>query len=117
LKESRTLSQEVRHITTGNESVRLGIGEKKVLAAVAQYPEGVTREQLTVLTGYRRSSRDTYLQRLRAAGWVHIGARVFATPEGIAALGDDYTPLPSGLALQTYWLGRLPEGERKILEV
>jgi hypothetical protein len=33
--------------------------------AVAQYPEGVTREQLSVLTGYKRSSRDTYVQRLR----------------------------------------------------
>src|SRR6185312_5032994 len=45
-------------------------GEHAILTAAAQYPDGVSREQLTVLTGYKRSSRDTYLQRLGQAALV-----------------------------------------------
>jgi chromosome segregation and condensation protein ScpB len=30
---------------------------------------------------------------------------------------NDYAPLPTGDALREYWLPRLTEGERKILEV
>jgi hypothetical protein len=96
--------------------VTIGKGERTILAAVAQCRDGATRAQLTVLTGYKRSSRDTYLQRLRAAELVDIAGDVLtATPAGIATLGDDYEVLPTGRDLQHYWLERLPEGERAIL--
>ncbi len=92
-------------------------GERAVLIAAAQF-DGVEREQLTVLTGYKRSSRDAYIQRLKERGFVSVsGATVSITPEGEAALPDDYEPLPTGADLRAYWLGRLPEGERRILEV
>jgi hypothetical protein len=95
----------------------LGKGERIVLTAVAQHPGGVTREQLTVLTGYARSSRDTYLQRLGQAGYVSpVGAFIKATALGIEALGD-FEPLPTGDALRAYWLRELPEGERRVLQV
>lgn len=97
---------------------RLGAGERAVLTAAAQHASGVSREQLTVLTGYRRSSRDTYLQKLKAAGLVGlVGDRYHATTEGAAALGGDFKPLPTGDELREHWLsnGRLGEGERKIL--
>jgi len=98
--------------------MHLGPGERAVLTAAAQYPAGVARDQLTVLTGYKRSSRDTYIQRLAAGGLVEIvGGLVAATDAGLAALGPDFEPLPVGDALREYWLGRLPEGERKVLEV
>lgn len=97
---------------------RLGKGEVRILTAVAQYPEGATREQLTILTGYRRSSRDTYLQRLRQAGLVDDGGGMLvATDAGVAFLGPDFEPLPTGEALREYWMARLPEGERRILAV
>jgi hypothetical protein len=94
----------------------LGKGERKVLIAVAQYPDGVMREQLTVLTGYRRSTRDAYLQRLSAGGFVEItnGGAIRASGVGVEALGD-FEPLPTGDELRAYWLERLPEGERRIL--
>jgi hypothetical protein len=93
-------------------------GEQKILMACAQYDEGCTREQLTVLTALKRSTRDTYIQRLRERGFVDsAGEMIIATTEGIAALGDSYEPLPTGDALREYWLGRLPEGERRILEL
>lgn len=96
------------------------IGEKRILTAIAQHhPDGVTREQLTVLTGYTRSSRNTYLQRLRQRGHVEEFAtdgRIRVTEEGIKFLGSEYEPLPTGSALREYWLGKLGGGEQKILD-
>jgi hypothetical protein len=78
----------------------------------------VRREQLTVLTGYKRSSRDAYVQRLRERGYIgHEGNRILATRDGIVALGADYEPLPTGSAFREHVLGKLPEGERRVLEV
>jgi len=93
-------------------------GERATLIAASQYSEGVERNQLSVLTGYRRSSRDAYLFRLKQKEFIEErGGRIVATPSGIEALGNRYEPLPEGKELQNYWLERLPEGERKILEI
>jgi hypothetical protein len=94
-------------------------GERVILTAIAQHTEeGVSREQLTVLTGYKRSSRDTYLQRLAARGLtVENGDGIQATPEGIEALGDRFQPLPTGAALREHHLHKLPAGEREVLRV
>jgi hypothetical protein len=101
---------------TGKPST-LPRGELATLKAIAQYPGGATREQLSVLTGYKRSSRDAFIQRLKDKGYVGTGGGpCVALQAGIDALGSDYEPLPTGAALQDYWLGRLPEGERKTLE-
>lgn len=95
-----------------------GAGEAKILAAIAQHRNGVTREQLTVLTGYKRSSRDTYLQRLKAAGAIESnGERITVTDAGTKALGANFTRLPTGARLREHWLAELPEGEAKILTV
>lgn len=88
-------------------------GERAVLAAMAQFPAGVTPSQLSLFVGLRQSSRNAYVARLRAKGLVERGALV-ATPAGLAALGD-YEPLPTGDALREHWLRELPEGEAKIL--
>ncbi len=97
---------------------KLPPGERAILIAAAQYSDGVDRDQLSVLTGYKRSSRDAYIQRLREKGLVEITGNVLvATPDGVLALGSDYRRLPTGEALQEYWRARLPEGERKVLEI
>jgi hypothetical protein len=93
-------------------------GEKATLVAAAQYPDGLTREQASILTGYKRSSRDTYIQRLIGKGYVSVvGGYIVATDAGVAALGVDYEPLPVGEDLQRYWLERLPPGEKAVLEI
>lgn len=103
--------------TTESSNGTLPKGERAVLIAVAQHGE-VDREQLTVLTGYKRSSRDTYLQRLRERGYITIeNSTIAVTDSGTEALGDGFEPLPTGRALQQYWMGRLTGGERVILGV
>jgi hypothetical protein len=95
----------------------LAKGERIVLTAIAQYGDGITKSTLTVLTGYKRSSRDTYLSKLRQAGLVEEDGEFWkATRDGIARLGRDYDPLPTGGALREHWLTRLPGGEMKILQ-
>ena len=89
-------------------------GEGKILRAVLQF-ENPTKDELTTLTGYKRSTRDAYIQRLRNRDFVvEQGGRVMATDAGREAIGD-FEPLPTGTALQEYWLARLPEGEAKVL--
>ncbi|MDR3406359.1 MAG: hypothetical protein P4L99_27995 [Chthoniobacter sp.] len=95
----------------------LGAGERRCLVAIAQHTSGVTAEQLTILTGYKKSSRNTYLQRLTSAGLAEkTRDRIVATEAGVAELGRDYERLPTGIALQDYWLGRLSGGEKAILQ-
>jgi hypothetical protein len=94
----------------------IGKGERIILTAIAQYgDQGVTRAQLTVLTGYKRSSRDTYLQRLSSQGLIELRDGAIAVTElGLGVLGDRFEPLPTGAALRDYWLRELPEGERRL---
>lgn len=120
------VAQTVEHSTRNREVARstrvassnghLPIGERKILVALLQYARAVSRESLTVLTGYKRSSRDAYIQRLREKGYLAIsGSDVVATEAGVAAL-PEVEPLPTGEALQEWHLSRLPIGERAILE-
>lgn len=96
----------------------LPIGEQKILTACGQYPEGATREQLTILTGYKRSSRDAYIQRLIQKDYVRAdGGLVAITDDGFERLGPDFEALPTGEALQQYWLERLPIGEGAMLRI
>lgn len=97
----------------------LGKGETTVLKAIAQQgEEGITRGHLTTLTGYKRSTRDTYLQRLAAQGYTGNigGGRITISSTGLDKLGD-FDPLPTGQDLREHLLNTLPEGESKILGI
>jgi hypothetical protein len=98
-----------------DDAEQLGSGERAVLVAVAQHGDaGVSREQVTVLTGFKTSTRNAYLQRLRLKGLV--GDEPFvATERALALLGPDFEPLPTGSALLTHWLDQLPSGEAEVL--
>jgi Helicase HerA, central domain len=115
LRASKPLKERVQH--TNGSSANLPPGERATLTALIQYPEGLQRGQLTVLTQYKRSSRDAYIQRLREKGFVETaGDTVKATEVGILAL-PDAEPLPTGVELQEHWLRELPSGEAKVLQV
>jgi hypothetical protein len=100
-------------VTAGETA--LPSGEAATLRALIQYTSGLERRQLTVLTGYKRSTRDAYIARLRDRGFVELaGEQVRVTREGVAAM-PGAEPLPTGHALQDYWIQRLPSGEGRIL--
>ena len=117
LARESQVSKTAASSSNGNGDVSLGIGERRCAIAIAQHPNGVTREQLTTLTGYKRSTRNTYLQRLLSAELVRdeIG-RFLITNAGIDWIGSDYQPLPTGRELQEYWVQKLPRGESVIFQ-
>lgn len=99
------------------DSIVSGPGEKKILVAVGQFTAGLRREQLTGLTGYKRSSRDTFIQRLRAKALIaESSGTIMITDAGVTALGTDYEPLPTGQALQDHWKQRLSGGELNLFQ-
>jgi hypothetical protein len=61
---------------------RLPGGERKVLEVlIERYPNAVARAEPDEATGYRWSSRDTHLQRLRARQLVALVGGVRASEE------------------------------------
>ncbi len=105
-------AREIVHVDSGD----LPEGENRILTRIAQYAEGVTAKQLTVLTGYKRSTRNTYLQRLSQKGAVEKrGDRIYITDVGRQLV--NFMLLPTGEDLRAYWLSELPEGERAILKI
>lgn len=109
---STTPKRVVPHLTpNGNGSKStLPKGELAIMKAIAQYPNGASREQLTQLTGYKRASRDAYILRLKGKGF--ITGDLTPTQSGIDALGGNYEPLPTREALIQYWLNKLPKGQK-----
>lgn len=99
-----------------------GPGEKmpaaarKMLTALAQYPDGLARAKVGILAGYSPSSGhfDNILGWLRSQGYATKGTPIQATAEGLRALGS-YEPLPTGRALLEYWLTQLAKGEAAML--
>jgi hypothetical protein len=92
-------------------------GERKVLQAVAAHQEGIDRKQLSVLVGYRKSTRNIYVGRLATKGFVDASNhRIRVTEAGAALLGPDFQAIPpSGQALQDFWMAKLPKGEAALL--
>lgn len=91
--------------------------ERKILTALAQYPEGRAKNQVAVLTGYAVNGGgfNNALSSLRTKGWIEgAGHLCRITHPGRIALGS-YEPLPTGRALQDYWLAQLAKAERAIL--
>ncbi len=104
----------------GDSDGALSKGERAILSVLAQHADdGASREHLTVATGYKRSTRDSYLQRLGTKGLVDMvpTGRFVPTDDGIRALGDAATPLPRGPALLDHYMATLPGGEGPVLAV
>lgn len=105
-------------MTTG-PGEKLPTGERKILTALAQYPEGRNKTQVAILTGYSSKGGGfaNYLYTLRKKGWIEGGGDLLTvTDAGIEALGT-YEPLPTGQELLNHWLGQLGRAEREALRV
>jgi len=89
-------------------------GIHAILQACRASANGCTRAQLTLLTGYKRSTRDAYIARGAAAGWLAVGERITLTAAGVKECGPAQ-PVLRGRALLERYVETLPEGESKVL--
>ena len=101
----------------GSEPVALGKAHRAILSVLAQFPEGRTKRQLGMLAGYsaKGGGFNNALGTLRSAGLIERGEPITATAAGIAAIGDQWEPLPEGPALAEHWIGTLSKAEGLIL--
>ena len=109
----------VRRQGAGPGDASLGGGERKILAALAQYRNGRTKQQVAILTAYSHNGGgfNNYVSALRSKGYLEGEAGALRITEaGLRALGE-YQPLPTGRALFEHWLGQLGKAEREILRV
>jgi len=101
-------------VSTPDEA--LSKGEAQTLQAILTLPHSASREALSVLTGYKRTSRNEYLRQLMVRGFItEDSSGIVATETGRAAM-PNFEPVPTGVALQKFWLEKLGPGERKFLE-
>lgn len=94
-------------------------GALAMLKIIAMYGTvgGVSSEGILVMTGYKATSRRVYLGELKSKGLAYEEGGLFLpTADGIAILGTDYSPLPTGSGLKDYWLENLTGGELQIFE-
>ena len=105
---------------TSEGPAALGKADRMILATLAQHPEGLSRVQVALLTGYTHKSSTirNALGALRTAGFItKSGEPIQATAEGVAAAGDVELLPPAGPELVAYWRSRLGQAERSILDV
>ena len=113
--KNETAGEQEEHVTGGE---KMPLAERKVLRALAQYPEGRRKNQVALLTGYAVSGGgfNNALSSLRSKTWV-MGREVLKiTDEGQAALGPGETLPAPGPALVEAWALRLPKADRLILQ-
>ncbi len=95
----------------------LAKAERSILSVLAQFPEGRSRSQLAMLSGYSSKSGgfNNSLAKLRTAELINRGDPIRATSDGLVAIDGLYEPLPTGRALVEHWNSKLGKAERMIL--
>jgi uncharacterized protein len=96
---------------------KLAAGERIILIALAQYPQGRSKVQVAVLTGYTATGGfNNYLGALRSRRLIEgDGDRLTINDAGTRVLGS-WESLPTGSDLVDYWRNRRGKAERLILE-
>ena len=104
-----------------NSQRKLQRAEHRILTVLAQYPQGRTKTQLAVITGYAKSGGGftNAISALRSKGLIDGDNKEQLTinQEGVSALGNSWKPLPVGQELYEYWIRQLSKAERSILGV
>jgi hypothetical protein len=102
----------------GDASAEVGAGGKRrILAALAQYPDGMNQRKLSILVDIapKGGTWRTYMAELRGKGWVDGGKdHMRITDAGLEALGH-YEPLPTGDELVQYWRNRLGDSGKRAI--
>mgnify|MGYP001590497589 CR=1 FL=1 len=118
VKAVKLASDRLRNsLKAGKADVKPGM--RKILTALAQYPQkGLSAKQIGIHANVSCTSGtfNTYIGQANREGWIEGGrGGMKITEAGLDALGD-FTPLPTGGALLTYWLGALEPGAARILQ-
>jgi hypothetical protein len=94
----------------------LSKAQRAILTVLAQFPDGRTKRQVGMLTGYstKGGGFNNALGALRTSGLIERGEPITATDAGLAALGN-WEPLPEGPALIDHWMGQLGKAEGLVL--
>jgi hypothetical protein len=108
------VSKPVNHRADSVETLDgpLKSGERRILTALAQYPEGRSKVQVAVLTGYAANGGgfNNYLGALRSRGMIQgDGDRLTITDGGMEALGS-WEPLPDRLGADRVLAGSVGQG-------
>jgi hypothetical protein len=101
----------------GSSEVGKG-GIRRMLTALAQCPDGLTKDQIGVRAGLssKSGSFGVYLGRMRSSGWVEDRqGKIFISDGGLQALGS-YEELPRGSELLEYWMKELGGGKARMLQ-
>lgn len=96
----------------------LSKADKALLTALVQFPAGLSKVRLSLISGYsvKSSSFANALGALRSAGFVEKGSDpIRATEAGIAAV-PDAPPAPMRAEILDYWRARLGKAERAFLD-
>ncbi len=108
-----------------NGIVVLDKAQRAVLMTLANFPDGLTAVRVSLLTGYKRSTRNRILQELKSMGLVieeNRGDRekraIKATDAGTQALhgSGGIAPLPPRHATRAEWKTRLPSGNATVFD-
>lgn len=102
---------------SGAPPSELGKAERAILAAVASYPIGLTREQLAFLADYHPRSKGftNALGTLRSRGLITPGFPAEATTEGRDAAAGQVEVFDVGEQLADVWVSRFGRAEAAIL--
>lgn len=90
----------------------------RILAALAQHRKSLHKKEIGIITGLSHNTGpfNTALADLKELGFIVGNHGVMTlTPPGVDAIGDGFTPLPTGLALLNYWRDKLGGTAAKIL--
>lgn len=107
-------SRPTRLVSENGNGVVKGGKFRSMMVALAQAGKPLQDGQLSARAGMALSGTfDTYIGQMRQNGWV-IGTRqdLQITDDGLRALGP-YEELPTGAALQRYWLDKMGSGKKR----
>jgi hypothetical protein len=120
IAQSSAVNEPTQATSQSPADAKLGKGEMKVLAVLAQWPDGRSYNELAFLAGYsaKASTLGVILSKLRKIGYVRDGQPIRLTAAGLEAAGGAQ-PLPSGPELLDHWRRhpRMGAGERRVLDV
>ncbi len=103
-------SQRSQERAVEGDEVKLARAERKILEALAQFPQGRTKVQIALLAGYSAKSGgfNNAIGKLRTAGLISPAGEdpITATEEGLAEV--PIVPVaPTGEELRDYWFDKL----------